>query len=127
MGRGPHFRKGVCFLFRGDGRGIAFRIEQHDFDSRKAPLDGLAQFLGIKVGQAAIEKEYLPRAALQLHEGFGASAGLCHAADWRTQTFENALAHHVAGAGHQDAVGIVGRNRVTRHTFDLKPTRLETD
>ena len=68
-------------------------IEQHDFDSGEALAHGVAQFLGVEVGQAAVEKEHLPEAALQMDQGFGSSRGLFEAAGGRTQTFEHALAH----------------------------------
>ena len=48
--------------------------------------------------------------------------------DRRTQTFENPLAHHSTGTGHQDVVSkMVVRHRKSRHTADLKSQRLERD
>src|SRR5208337_2985705 len=91
-------------------------VEQHNLDSRKTLADSLAQLLGVEVGQAAIEKQHLPEAALQVDHGFRPSAGLLEAAGRGTQTFENTLAHRWTGASHQDAVSIVGRHRVTGHS-----------
>jgi hypothetical protein len=62
-----------------------------------------------------------------MDQSFGSSAGLLEAADGRTQTFEDALAHDGAGTGHKDAVRIVGWDRETRHIADLKRMRLESD
>jgi len=84
-------------------------------------------FLGVEVGEAAIEKEHLPEAGLQMDQGFGSSGGLFEAADRRTQTFEDVLAHHCAGTGHQNVVSIVVRDWESRHTVNLKRMRLERD
>jgi hypothetical protein len=62
-----------------------------------------------------------------MHQRFGSSTGLFETADGGTQTFEDALAHHIARTGHQDVVSIVVRDRETRHTVDLKRMRLERD
>jgi len=56
-------------------------IEQHDFDSRISLPHGVAQFLGVKVGQVAIENEHLPTPALQMDQSFGSAAGLLEAPD----------------------------------------------
>jgi hypothetical protein len=115
-------------LFLGrTGFGIAFRIEQYDFDSRKALPNGVAQLLGVQVRQTAIEKEHLPETALQMDQSFGSPTNLFETAGGGMQTFEDALAYHVAGAGHQDVVSIVVRDRETRHTIDLKRILLERD
>jgi len=91
----------------------------------------VAQFLGVKVGQVAIENEHLPTPALQMDQSFGSAAGLLEAPDRGTQTFEDAPAHDGTGAGHQDVLSIarsiVGWDRETRHTADLKWLRLERD
>ncbi|MFY9843742.1 MAG: hypothetical protein WAK23_11580 [Terriglobales bacterium] len=71
----------------GIAAGIDFGIEQHNFDTRITPANGLAQLLSVKVGQATIKKEDLPVAALQVVEGFSSTAGLLEAAHRRTQTF----------------------------------------
>jgi hypothetical protein len=44
----------------------------------------VAQFLGVKVGQVAIENEHLPTPALQMDQSFGSAAGLLEAPDGRT-------------------------------------------
>jgi len=74
----------VPWLFNRAWFSIAVRVEQHNFDSRKPLPHDLAQFLGIEVGQAAIEKDYLPETALQMDQGFGSSAGLFEVAGGRT-------------------------------------------
>jgi hypothetical protein len=65
-------------------------------------MDSVAEFLGVEVGQAAIEKEHLPKAALQMDQGLGSSGGLLKTAGGRTQTFEHALTHYRTGTGHQE-------------------------
>jgi hypothetical protein len=79
--------------------------------SREALPDGLAQFLGIKIGQTAVEKQHLPEPFLQMNEGFRSSASLLDATGRRAQRFENALTYDSAGAGYQDLAGIVRRDR----------------
>ena len=58
---------------------IELWIEQYDFDSGKALPYGVARFLGIEVGQAAIAKEHLPEATLQVDQS--SSTGLFETAD----------------------------------------------
>jgi hypothetical protein len=62
-----------------------------------------------------------------MHQRFGSSGSLFEMANRGTQTFEQALPHYVAGTGHQDVIGIVVRDRESRHTVDLKRMRLERD
>ena len=102
-------------------------IEQHHFDSRIALPHGLAQFLGVEVGQPAIEKKHLPEATFQVDQRFGPSCGLFETASRGTQTFEDALTHYRAGTGHQNVISIVVWAREGRHTVDLKRIRLEGD
>jgi hypothetical protein len=41
----------------------------------------VAEFFGVEVGKAAIEKKHLPEAAFQMDQGFGSSNGLFETAD----------------------------------------------
>jgi hypothetical protein len=76
-----------CSIFGGSVQvevGIEVMVEHHDFDPGKALANGLAEFLGVEVGEAAVEKEYLPGSALQPDESLGTAHSLLAAANRRT-------------------------------------------
>ncbi len=59
---------------------IFFRIEHHNFDSWITLPHRPAQFLGVKIGQAAIQKKHLPAATFQVEQRFRSSCCLLKAA-----------------------------------------------
>src|ERR1035441_9724152 len=100
-----HFRR----RFGDAGGYVVLSVQQYDFDRRVALTHGLAEFFRIEIGEATVEKQHLPASFFQVNQSLGASARLFNAACAGKQAFKNSLANRTTGAGHQDMVGIVGR------------------
>ncbi len=105
----------------------AVGIEEHHLGSRETPLNDGDQFVGVEVGEAAVEKQHLPVSSFQIDQRVGAAQNLLHRTAAAIQARENLFAECAVRAGDQRAACRGRKNGKSGHGTHFKSLRLERD
>ena len=103
------------------------RVEHHHLNPGKAPFNNSHQLFCVEVGQATVQIQQLPVAALEFHECIGAAGGLLHRPSAFMKAVQNSFAKAGAGTRYQHSAMLRSNQAWNRHVTYLKRGRLNCD